>query len=88
MSMPRRTPLATKDNVARKPGGMQTAMYKKTVSMELYGNNPAELQQVAAHVRKEAASHDLVIGGKMKRKVSVACGASDTPTKVFDGVVG
>lgn len=89
MAKIRRTPLQTKENVARRPGGMkQTALYKKSVKMDLYGNNPAELQQVAAHIRSQASDHELVVGGKNKRKVSVAHGASDTPKKVFDGIVG
>lgn len=87
--MAKRTPTQTKDHVARSAGRpRQTAIYKKTVSMDLYGNDPAELQTVAATIRATASGHDLCVGGKTKRKVSVAHGTSMTPTKVFDGIVG
>lgn len=84
-----RTPTQTKDHVARSGGRpRQTTMYKKSVTMDLYGNDPAELQKVAAVVRKAASGHDLCIGGKLGRRVTVSHGDSFTPKKVFDGVVG
>ena len=84
-----RTPTQTRDHVARSTGRpRQTTLYKKTVTMDLYGNDPAELQKVAAEARKVTSSHELCVGGKTHRKVTVAHGPSDTPKKVFDGVVG
>jgi len=75
--------------VARSKGGLkQTTLYKKTVSFDFYGNDPEELKAVAAHARKTVPSHPLCIGGKKKRKVSVHGSESNTPTKVFDGLVG
>lgn len=63
-------------------------MYRKPVVIDLYGNDPQELQKVAAHIRKQACSHELVINGKDGRRVGVAHGTSVKPKKVFDGLVG
>jgi hypothetical protein len=85
----KRTPTQTSEHVARSAGGMkQTTMYHKKVTIDLYGNDPAELTAVAASTRLAASSHALVVGGKTKRKVSVHHGDSMTPIKIFDGVVG
>lgn len=73
----------------RSPGRpKQTALFKKTITLELYGTDKDEIQQVAAHVRKSASSHDLSTGTRTKRKVSVCHGKSHEIKKVFDGVVG
>jgi hypothetical protein len=88
MKATRRTPTATKEKVSRRPGGMkQTPMYKKIITMELYGTDPSELQIVAAAAHKGANSHPLCTGGKKARKVTVSKGNSDTPKKIFDGIV-
>lgn len=83
----KRTPLQTTNVIPRKVGGMkQVALYKKVVTIPITGTNPAELQQVAAHIHESASNHPLVLGGKGKRKVYVQKYISDTPTKIFDGV--
>jgi hypothetical protein len=62
-------------------------LYKKSITLDLYGNNPEELQSVAAFIYKNANEHDFVIGGKTKRKVTIFH-ESIKPKKVFDGLVG
>lgn len=84
--MSKRTPLKTTERVARKAGRpKQVTLYRKVSTLNLTGE-PSEMQRLMSDVHHFIGSHELVKGGKGKRRVSVTH-SSTTPEKIFDGIV-
>ena len=87
--IPTRTPSRTTKAIAkvgRTSNPKHIEMYAKRMDLTLCGANPAQIQAVAAQIHKTIADHELVIGGKTKRKVTISCHPGE-PFKVFDGTV-
>lgn len=83
---PRSTTQAVKKGPGRKPNPKHTEMYAKSVTYNLAGASPEQVNAVAKAMHQAVTNHEFVKGGKKIRTVT-ANHVSTQPTKIFDGTI-